>query len=73
MRQQLAVLGSTGSVGRSVLEVVRHHPDRLGVAALAAQGSDLDLVARQVEEFAPSIVAIHDADRAAELAARSQS
>ena len=70
MRQQLAVLGSTGSVGQSVLEVVRHHPDRLGVAALAAQGSDLDLVVRQVEEFGPSIVAIHDADRADELAAR---
>jgi len=70
MRQQLSVLGSTGSVGQSVLEVVRHHPDRLGVAALAAQGSDLDLVARQIEEFGPSIVAIHDADRARVLASR---
>lgn len=70
MRQRLSVLGSTGSVGQSVLEVVRHHPDRLEVTALAAQGSDLDLVARQVEEFSPSLVAIHDADRGALLAER---
>lgn len=70
MRSRLAILGCTGSVGRSVLEVARHHPDRLEVTALAARGSDLDLVEQQVEEFDVSLVAIYDAQPAKELAAR---
>ena len=42
MTLALALLGSTGSIGRSTIEVVRHHPERLRVATLAAFGSDLD-------------------------------
>jgi 1-deoxy-D-xylulose-5-phosphate reductoisomerase len=67
---RLAILGSTGSVGRSVLEVVRHHPERLRVAALAAWGSELDLLQEQIEEFQPSLVAVHDAQRSQELRLR---
>ena len=66
-RTSLGILGSTGSVGRSVLKVVRHHPEHLEVSALAALGSDLEAVRRQVEEFRPSLVAIHDPARAKEL------
>jgi 1-deoxy-D-xylulose-5-phosphate reductoisomerase len=36
----IALLGSSGSIGKSALEVVRHHPDRLRVVALAAYGRD---------------------------------
>ena len=68
MSTRLGILGSTGSVGSSVLEVVRHHPEHLEVSALAALGSDLEAVCRQVEEFGPSLVAIHDPAAAAELA-----
>ena len=67
MTMRLGILGSTGSVGRSVLEVVRHHPEHLEVSALAALGNDLEAVRRQVEEFRPSLVAIHDPVRATEL------
>ena len=36
MIQRLALLGATGSIGASTLEVVRHHPDRLAIATLGA-------------------------------------
>jgi 1-deoxy-D-xylulose-5-phosphate reductoisomerase len=52
---RLAVLGSTGSIGRQTLEVVRAHPDRLHVTALAA-GQNAALLAEQVREFRPSMV-----------------
>ncbi len=55
MRKQLAVLGSTGSIGQQTLDVVRSLPDRFGVIALAA-GQNIDLLARQIAEFRPSLV-----------------
>lgn len=67
---RLSILGSTGSIGRSALEVVAHHPDRLEIAALAARGSDLDLLERQTEEFGPELVAVADETAARELASR---
>ena len=67
--RRLAVLGSTGSVGRSTLDVVRHHPGAVKVEALAARGSRLDLLLRQIEEARPALVAVYDEERAAELAA----
>lgn len=49
---RVAILGSTGSVGRSALEVIRRHPDRFEVVALAANRS-LDLLAEQVALHRP--------------------
>jgi 1-deoxy-D-xylulose-5-phosphate reductoisomerase len=54
----IALLGSTGSIGKSALEVVRHHPDRLRVVALAAYGRDPDALAAQVLEVRPELVAV---------------
>jgi len=70
--QGLSILGSTGSIGTSALEVVRHHPDRLRVVALAAWGSDPVALAKQVEEFGPELVAVWDtaaADKVRDLVA----
>lgn len=67
----IAVLGSTGSVGTSVLRVVRQHPDRLRVVALAARGSDPEKVLRQVEELRPSLVGVADQVAAREVARRA--
>jgi len=53
--QKLAVLGSTGSIGRQTLDVVRTFPDRLSVTALAA-GRNLRLLIEQVGEFKPRFV-----------------
>ena len=55
-RRRIAVLGSTGSIGRQALDVIRQLPDRFEVVALAA-GRNADLLAEQVAEFRPRYVA----------------
>ena len=55
----LAILGSTGSIGTSTLQVVAAHEDRFRVVALAA-GNNLDLLVEQVHRFRPSLVAVGD-------------
>ncbi|KDA53323.1 1-deoxy-D-xylulose 5-phosphate reductoisomerase [Thermoanaerobaculum aquaticum] len=65
----LSILGSTGSIGTSTLDVVRHFPDRFQVVALAA-GRNLELLARQIEEFRPQLVAVADEEKALTLAHR---
>jgi 1-deoxy-D-xylulose-5-phosphate reductoisomerase len=67
--KRLAVLGSTGSIGTSTLDVVEHFPDRFAVVALAA-GRNLELLAEQVERHRPRLVAVADAADAARLAER---
>ena len=69
MQRVLTILGSTGSIGRSTLDVVRRHRDRYRVAALCAH-SQVDVLAAQCAEFRPQLAVIGDAARAAELAAR---
>lgn len=67
----LVILGSTGSIGTQTLDIVRAHPDRIRVRALAA-GSNDALMARQVAEFKPDVVALAD-DEAAERLSRDVS
>jgi 1-deoxy-D-xylulose-5-phosphate reductoisomerase len=55
--KRLAILGSTGSIGRSALAVVDAHPSRLSVVALAA-GDNAPLLAEQVRRYAPEVVAM---------------
>ena len=55
--KRLAILGSTGSIGRSALSVVAAHPDRLQVVALAA-GENAALIAEQVRQFDPALVGV---------------
>ena len=55
--KNLAILGSTGSIGRSTLAVVDAHPDRLHVSSLAA-GDNAELLAQQVARYRPDIVAM---------------
>lgn len=58
-RRRIAVLGSTGSIGRQTLDVARAFPDQFRVVALVAR-SNVDLLAEQAREFAPEIVACTD-------------
>jgi 1-deoxy-D-xylulose-5-phosphate reductoisomerase len=53
--KRLAILGSTGSIGRQVLEVVRSFPERFQVVALAA-GRNTSLLAQQAREFGPKLI-----------------
>ncbi|MEI6639305.1 MAG: 1-deoxy-D-xylulose-5-phosphate reductoisomerase [Chlorobium sp.] len=55
----LSILGSTGSIGVSTLDVVRQHPDKFQVTGLAA-GTDIALLAEQIKEFRPVAVSIRD-------------
>ena len=63
----IALLGSTGSIGRQTLEVVALHPERFSVVALAAWGGHLDLLQEQVRRFSPSLVVVAQPSRAREL------
>ncbi|MBA3690026.1 MAG: 1-deoxy-D-xylulose-5-phosphate reductoisomerase [Actinobacteria bacterium] len=63
----LAILGSTGSIGTQALDVVRHHADRFKVAALSAAGTSQDLLAGQIREFLPPVVAIAEEEAARDL------
>ncbi|HJY86946.1 MAG TPA: 1-deoxy-D-xylulose-5-phosphate reductoisomerase [Candidatus Acidoferrales bacterium] len=65
--KRIAILGSTGSIGRQCLDVVESLPERFGVAALAA-GENVEQLARQVGRHRPEIVSVADAGRVDELA-----
>ena len=54
-RRDVVILGSTGSIGTQALDLVRANPDRIRVVGLTAGGSNPDLFAQQVEEFAPAV------------------
>jgi len=54
---RVAILGSTGSIGQSTLEVIERHPDRFQVVALAANQA-LDLLAQQVHRHKPSLAVL---------------
>ena len=56
-KQQLCILGSTGSIGTQALDVVRQHPDRYEVYCLTANNS-VEKLARQAREIKPAAVVI---------------
>jgi 1-deoxy-D-xylulose-5-phosphate reductoisomerase len=65
--KSVTILGSTGSVGTQALDVIRHNVDRFKVAGLSAAGGNVELLAGQVREFLPPVVAIADEDAAADV------
>ncbi|PKO84065.1 MAG: 1-deoxy-D-xylulose-5-phosphate reductoisomerase [Betaproteobacteria bacterium HGW-Betaproteobacteria-11] len=64
---RLAILGSTGSIGVSTLDVVARHPDRFTVAALSGH-TRIDLLAAQCRRFRPAYAVVGNADDARRLA-----
>ena len=55
--KRIAILGSTGSIGRSTLSVVESYPDRFEVATLAA-GSNVELALEQAVRWKPLVVSL---------------
>jgi 1-deoxy-D-xylulose-5-phosphate reductoisomerase len=55
--KHLSILGSTGSIGVSTLEIVAAYPDRFRVVAMTA-GKNLELFVRQIRQFSPRIAAV---------------
>ena len=66
-RQRLAVLGSTGSIGVSTLDVVARHPERFEVVALSA-ATRVDAMLAQCAQFRPRVAVMASPAHAAELA-----
>lgn len=62
----VAILGSTGSIGRLALEVIVANPGRFRVVALAA-GRNVKLLAEQVQKFRPRYVAVYSPDEVSQL------
>jgi 1-deoxy-D-xylulose-5-phosphate reductoisomerase len=66
VRRRVVLLGSTGSIGRQAIEVLREHPERFEVVGLAA-GSDVGTLASQADALGVDDLAIVDADAARRL------
>jgi 1-deoxy-D-xylulose-5-phosphate reductoisomerase len=65
----ISIIGSTGSVGVTTLDVVARFPDRFRVVAMAA-GRNLELLADQIRRFRPQLVSVETPELARELADR---
>ncbi|MBE6810689.1 MAG: 1-deoxy-D-xylulose-5-phosphate reductoisomerase [Ruminococcaceae bacterium] len=64
--KKLIILGSTGSIGTQVLDIIRANPDKYEVVALAA-GKNADLLQKQAREFKVKAVALFDENTASDL------
>jgi len=62
----LSILGSTGSIGRNALKIVEMFPQQFTIKALAAK-TNTDLLAKQIEQFAPELAVVYDTDSAQQL------
>ena len=62
MKKQIAILGSTGSIGTQALQVIEEHPDRYEAYVLTA-GHNVDLLIRQARKFMPEAVVIADTSK----------
>ena len=67
--KNVAVLGSTGSIGKQTLEVAAANPDKLKIKMLAAHVNDT-LMEEQIEQFAPDMAVLTDEKAAQRLKAR---
>ena len=65
-KKQIAILGSTGSIGTQALDVIREHRDLFEVYALAAN-NNVELLIRQAREFLPEMVVIANENKYAQL------
>lgn len=66
MQKNISLLGSTGSIGRNVLKIVRQFPGRFRISGLAA-GQNINLLRDQIESFQPQVVSVATDDLAEEL------
>ncbi|MFH0839400.1 MAG: 1-deoxy-D-xylulose-5-phosphate reductoisomerase [Candidatus Omnitrophota bacterium] len=70
-KKKVCILGSTGSIGRNTLKVISDLSDRFEVSGLSAH-SNIPLLARQINEFKPSMAAISDESLVKELRKRTR-
>ena len=64
--RKISILGSTGSIGKQTLDVVREHKDKFEVVAISANSS-IDLLLEQIKEFKPKYVAVYNEEASQKL------
>lgn len=69
MRRKIAVLGSTGSIGRNALKIAANNPDEIEIVALCAH-ENIDLLEEQARQFNPRLIGVHDKEKASVLQKR---
>lgn len=67
--KQIAILGSTGSIGNSTLSIVESYPERFAIASLAA-GRNIEAAFAQCRRWRPAVVSVATEELAAQLAAK---
>jgi len=67
--KNIALLGSTGSIGTQTLDVVRHYKEEFRVTAMSA-GTNIDKLEEQIREFRPLLAAVYSEEKALELRQR---
>jgi 1-deoxy-D-xylulose-5-phosphate reductoisomerase len=70
--KRIAILGSTGSIGKSTLNIVESFPERFSVVTMAA-GSNIDLAFEQAQQWRPQILSMATADAADRISERLRS
>ena len=65
-QKAITILGSTGSIGTQTLDIVTDHPDKFRVVGLTA-GRNIELLAQQIKQFHPQVVATSYPEKVAEL------
>ncbi len=63
----LSIIGSTGSIGKQTLDIVRAHPDQLKVSALAAGSKNLQDFKEQILEFRPDLISLPNPESVQQL------
>lgn len=67
--KKLLILGSTGSIGKSTIDIVRSFPDQFEIVGLSVN-NNIEELERQIKEFHPKTVVVRDGQKAAELSKR---
>ena len=67
--KNIAILGSTGSIGTQTLDIVDGSDGEVNVVALSA-GRNIKLIEEQTRKYRPELICVHNEDDAAELAVR---
>lgn len=67
--KQVAIIGSTGSIGKQTIEIIREKPEKLSVAALAVD-TGIEELEKQIREFSPKIACVYNREKAAILKTR---
>ncbi len=70
--KRIAILGSTGSIGRNSLEVIKSFPDKFCAVGLSTN-SNIDILYQQIKELHPAFVCVRDKDAAVKLESKSKS